>query len=81
MYGSGIVLALVVFGATYFHRQFGLIALLIVGLICFQSIEAPRAEPSYFDHWDYSCRITFALSVILFFTAIILKRKLKQKKK
>ncbi len=81
MYGSGIVLALLVFGATYFHRQIGLIALLFVGLICFQGIDAPNAEQIYINHWNYSSRLTFALSVILFFTAIILKRKIKRKKK
>lgn len=81
MYASGAALMLLVFAATYFHRQFGLIALLIVGLICFQDIDAPSAEQSYINHWNYSCRITFAVSVILFFAAIILKRKIKQKNK
>ncbi len=81
MYGSGIILSLMVFAATYFHRQFGLITLLIVSLICVQGIEATNAEQSYIEHWNYSCRLTFVMSIILFFTAIILKRKIKQKKK
>jgi hypothetical protein len=87
MYGSGLILALVVFGATYFHRQIGLIVLLIVGLICTRDIETPdivqqaiiEAGQSYINHWNYSCRMTFAFSVILFFSAIILKRRIKQK--
>ena len=87
MYGSGLILALTVFGATYFHRQIGLITLLLVGLICARDIETPEiiwqaineAGQSYIYHWNYSCRMTFVLSVILFFTAIIIKRKLKQK--
>ena len=86
MYGSGLLLALTVFGATYFHRQIGLITLLLVGLICARDIETPEiirqtiseAGQNYIDHWNYSCRVTFVLSVILFFTAIITKRKLKQ---
>jgi hypothetical protein len=89
MYGSGITLALLVFAATYFHRQVGLIVLLFVGLICIQDVEAPdvveaiirEAGQGYVAHWNYSCRMTFILSVVLFFTAIILKRKLKQKNK
>lgn len=87
MYGSGLILVLTVFGATYFHRQIGLITLLLVGLICAQNIGTPdiveqavkEAGQSYINHWNYSCRMTFALSVIVFFTAIILKRRLKQK--
>jgi len=86
MYGSGLVLALMVFGATYFHRQVGLITLMLVGLICARDIETPdimqqaikEAGQDYIHHWNYSCRTTFALSVILFFTAIILKRRLKR---
>ena len=81
IYASGIILALLVFGATYFHRQVGLVTLLFVGLICFQSVEATGAVQSYVDNWNFSCRLTFALSVILFFAAIILKRKLKARKK
>ncbi len=89
MYGSGLMLALAVFGATYFHRQVGLIILLLVGLICARAFETPdiiqltikEAGQQYVAHWNRSCRMTFALSVILFFTAIILKRKLKRKNK
>ena len=89
MYGSGLILALTVFGATYFHRQVGLVILLLVGLICARDLETPdiiqqavkEAGQSYIDHWNYSCRTTFALSVILFFAAVILKRKLKRKNK
>ena len=89
MYISGIMLALLVFAATYFHRQVGLISLLFVSLICFQDLDAPEIAESaigeagqkYIAHWNLSCRMTFILSVILFFTAIILKRKLKQKTK
>ncbi len=87
MYGSGLILALMVFGATYFHRQVGLITLLLVGLICARDIETPdivqqaisEAGQSYINHWNYSSRMTFALSVILFFAAIILKRRMKRK--
>lgn len=87
MYVSGLILALAVFGATYFHRQIGLAFLLIVGFICTRNIETPdiiqqatiEAGQSYINHWNYSCRMTLALSVILFFSAIILKRRLKQK--
>lgn len=86
MYLSGLVLAVLVFGTTYFHRQIGLITLLFVGLICAQELETPEivqqaineAGQNYASHWDYSCRTTFVLSVILFFTAIVLKRKLKK---
>jgi hypothetical protein len=89
MYVSGLILALLVFAATYFHRQFGLMFLLLVSLLCVQDIETPdiveavikEAGQGYINHWNYSCRMTFILSVILFFTAIILKRKLKQKNK
>lgn len=89
MYGSGIILAAVVFGATYFHRQFGLIALLIVCLLCVRDVGTPElirqavneAGTNYVEHWNFSCRLTFVLSVVLFFTAIILKRRLKQKNK
>lgn len=87
MYGSGLILALTVFGATYFHRQVGLITLLVVGLVCARDVETPaigqqaiiEAGQNYINHWNYSSRMTFALSVILFFTAIILKRRLKRK--
>lgn len=89
MYLSGIILALSVFAATYFHRQVGLIALLLVGWLCVQDIETPdiveaaiqEAGQEYINHWNYSCRMTFSLSVILFFTAIVLKRWVKQKNK
>jgi hypothetical protein len=89
MYGSGLILALAVFGATYFHRQIGLVTLLLVGLVCARDIETPdiiqqaikEAGQGYIDHWNYSCRMTFASSVILFFTAIILKRRLRRKNK
>jgi len=89
MYGSGLILALIVFGATCFHRQVGLIILLLVGLICARDIETPdiiqqaikEAGRDYIDHWNYSCRMTFALSVILFFTAIFLKHRLRRKNK
>ncbi len=89
MYGSGLILALIVFGATYFHRQIGLVTLLLVGLVCTRDIETPdiiqqaikETGQGYIDHWNYSCRMTFALSVILFYTAIILKRRLRRKNK
>jgi hypothetical protein len=89
MYGSGAILALMVFAATYFHRQIGLMSLLLVSLLCVQEIETPEitellskeAAQDYVAHWNYSCRLTFVLSVILFFTAIILKRRIKQKNK
>jgi hypothetical protein len=89
MYSSGLILALLVFAATYFHRQFGLMTLLLVSLLCVQDLESPdivetaikEAGEAYVAHWSYSCRMTFILSVVLFFTAIILKRKLKQKNK
>ncbi len=84
MYFSGIVLALLVFAATYFHRQVGLITLLLVGLICAQSaptsqFEGENVEQIYITHWNFSCQLTFALSIILFFAAIMLKRRLKRK--
>ncbi len=41
MYLSGITLALLVFAATYFHRQVGLISLLLVSLRFVQDIETP----------------------------------------
>jgi len=89
MYLSGLILALLVFAATYFHRQFGLMALLLVSLLCVQNVETPEiveaankaAVEDYMAHWNYSCRMTFILSVVLFFTAIILKRKMKQTNK
>lgn len=89
MYGSGLILALLVFAATYFHRQFGLMTLLIVSLICTRDVETPEiirqvideTGQSYINHWNFSCRLTFVLSVVLFFTAIILKRQIKRKKK
>ncbi len=42
MYVSGLILVLLVFGATYFHRQIGLITLFFVGLSCAQSVETPE---------------------------------------
>ncbi len=89
MYGSGVFLALMVFAATYFHRQIGLMTLLLVCLICALDVSAiemsqqaiKEAGLNYIAHWNYSCRLTFALSVILFFAAIILKRRIKQKNK
>ncbi len=89
MYGSGLILALSVFAATYFHRQVGMIILFFVGLSCAQSVETPATVQeiiaangqNYIDHWNYSCRITLALSIILFFAAIILKRQLKKRNK
>ena len=89
MYGSGLIFALLVFGATYFHRQVGMIILFFVGLSCAQSVETPEtvqeiiAEnvPNYINHWNYSCRMTLALSIILFFAAIVLKSKLKKRNK
>ena len=86
-YLSGLFLALAVFGATYFHRQIGLITLLLVGLICARNVETAEiveqmgqeAARSFIEHWNRSSRMTFALSVILFFAAIILKRRLKRK--
>ncbi len=89
MYISGIFLALLVFAATYFHRQVGLMTLLLVSLLCVQDIEIPDIVQSaiketpqeYIAHWKRSCQMTFILSVILFFTSIILKRKIKQKNK
>ncbi len=79
MYVSGLILALLVFAATYFHRQFGLMTLLLVGLICVREIETPdivesaikEAWQSYIDHWNYSSRMTFILSVVLFFCFIL----------
>ncbi len=89
MYVSGLMFALLVFGATYFHRQVGMVILFFVGLSCAQNIETPEIIQQiivengqhYIDHWNYSCRITLALSIILFFAAIILKRKLKKRNK
>jgi hypothetical protein len=86
MYLSGIFLAVLVFFATYFHKKVGLVTLLSVGVLCSQGIESDviesvikEAGQSYIAHWNYSSRITFVLSVILFFTAIILKRRRKRK--
>jgi hypothetical protein len=89
MYSSGVFLALLVFAATYFHRQIGLMTLLLVSLICAQDFSTSEmsqqavkeAGLNYIAHWNFSCQLTFVLSVLLFFTAIILKRKLKQKNK
>ncbi len=89
MYVSGIMLALLVFAATYFHRQVGLICLLLVSLLCVQELGTPdvieavikEAGQGYVAHWNQSCRLTFVSSVVLFFTSIILKRKIKQKNK
>lgn len=89
LYVSGIILALLVFAATYFHNQVGLIALLIVGYLCAQKIETSDIVEAaikewgqdYVAHWNYSSRMTFCLSVILFFTAIFIKRRKKRKNK
>ena len=86
---SGVFFALLVFVTTYFHRQIGLMTLLLVGLLCYQDLSPfemsqqaiEEAGWNYVAFWNFSCRLTFALSVILFFTAIILKRNIKQKKK
>lgn len=68
------MLALLVFAATYFHRQVGLIVLLCVGLFSAGIFQSNAVEADYYD------RITFALSIILFFAAILLKRFLKKKR-
>ena len=84
MYLSGIFLAALVFAATYFHNQVGLVTLLLVGLLCAQSIETPNdieSGQTYLVHWNYSSRMTLVLSVILFFTAIIIKRRRKRANK
>lgn len=89
MYISGIILALLVFAATYFHRQVGLVTLILVCFRCAQEVETPdiidavieEAGKGYINHWHFSCRITIVLSVILFFAAIISKRKLKIRNK
>lgn len=88
LYIGGMILALLVFAATYFHRQVGLITLILVGLLCIQEIDTDivdgiikEAGQGYINHWYFSHRLTLTLSVILFFAAIILKRKLKQRKK
>ena len=84
MYLSGIFLAALVFAATYFHNQIGLVTLLLVGFLCAQDIEAPNAAEAgqaNFAHWNYSSRMTFVLSVILFFTAVIIKRRRKRANK
>lgn len=89
MYLSGVFLAALVFAATYFHNQVGLITLLLVGLLCAQDAgtlnefnqTAAESAQFYAEHWNYSSRMTFVLSVILFFTAIIIKRKRKLDKK
>lgn len=88
MYVNGILLAALVFAATYFHKQVGLICLLFVSFLCAQNLETPEiveaaikeAGQDYIAHWNYSSRMTFVLSVILFFTAIIIKRERKRKK-
>lgn len=89
MYVSGVILALLVFAATYFHRQVGLMTLLLISLLCVQDIDTRdimdatinEARRDYITHWNFSSRMTFILSVVLFFTAIILKRKIKRKNK
>lgn len=84
MYLSGIFSAALVFAATYFHNQVGLITLLIVSLLCAQDINSPNVNETgraFLAHWNYSSRMTFVLSVILFFTAIIIKRRRKRKNK
>ena len=81
MYLSGIFLAALVFAATYFHNQVGLITLMVVSFLCAQDINLPNineAGQAFLAHWNYSSRITFVLSVILFFTAIIIKRRRKR---
>ena len=88
MYVSGMILALLVFAATYFHRQVGLITLILVGFLCVRDVETADVDnpaikeigQDYINHWYFSSRLTLILSVILFFAAIILKRKLKLKK-
>lgn len=88
MYASGLILALLVFAATYFHRQVGLIILIFVGFLCVRDVETPdivnaaikEAGQNHINHWYFSSRITFVLSVILFFTAIILKREIKRRR-
>lgn len=87
MYASGMISALLVFAATYFHRQVGLIVLILVGFLCVRDLETPdtaaamigEVGQNYINHRYFSSRLTFVLSVLLFFTAIILKRKLKEK--
>jgi hypothetical protein len=84
MYLSGIFLAALVFAATYFHNQVGLIILLVVSFLCAQDINSPNANEAgqaFLAHWNYSSQMTFVLSVILFFTAIIIKRRRKRKNK
>ncbi len=80
MYASGILLALLVFAATYFHRQVGLIVLIVVGLICAGNFAPNIIGQNYADESGYFGQITFALSIILFFAAILLKRFLKEEK-
>lgn len=84
MYLSGAFLAALVFAATYFHNQVGLVTLLLVGLLCAQSMETPNggeAGQTHLAHWNYSSRMTLVLSVILFFTAVIIKRRRKRASK
>ncbi len=81
MYASGLILAFLVFAATYFHRQVGLIVLLLVGLICAGNFAPNAVGQNYTGESVYFGRTTFALSIILFFAAIMLKRFVKKKKK
>lgn len=77
---SGLILAVLVFAATYFHRQVGLIVLLLVGLFS-AGVFAPNAiGESYANTSNSFGRTTFALSIILFFAAILLKRFIKKKR-
>ncbi len=81
MYLNGILLALTVFAATYFHRQVGLIVLVVVGLVCAGNSAPNIIGQNYTDESGYFGQMTFALSIILFFAAIMLKRFLKKKRK
>lgn len=80
MLASGLILAALVFAATYFHRQVGLIVLLLIGLLSAGNFAPVVFGQSYTDESNYFGRITFALSIILFFAAILLKRFVRNKK-
>lgn len=88
LYLSSILLALLVFAATYFHRQIGMIILITVVALSFTQLDNPNlttirdaaGAAKFLEHWNLSCRVTFVFSILLFFAAIILKRKLKRKK-
>lgn len=77
---SNLILPALVFAATYFHRQVGLIVLLSVGLICAGDFAPNLFGQNYADESNYFSRTTLALSIILFFAAILLKRFVKKKK-